>query len=55
MLQNIAFAQQQALDARKRAAECEDIRLGEKWLTAADMWEALAQQYELLLGMSKTA
>lgn len=48
-MQRIEYARRQSLDARQKAAECIDNRTRDEWLKAAEMWDALAVQYERLL------
>ena len=47
MLQRAQYAQQEALDAYRRAAESNETQSQQEWLRAAVMWEALADQYQL--------
>jgi len=55
MLQRIEYARRQALEARKKASECIDNRTRAEWEKAADMWEQIVEQYELLRGIGETA
>lgn len=54
-MQRIEYARRQALDAYARANECIDNRQRDEWIKAAVLWEAIARQYELLLGVMPTA
>jgi hypothetical protein len=47
MLRRAQYAQQEALDAYRRAAESNETETQKEWLRAAAMWEALADQYQL--------
>lgn len=52
MLQRIEYARREALKARNKAQECIDNRSRDAWEGAAQMWEQIVKQYELLLNIT---
>lgn len=48
VMAGIEHAVRQALEARKRAAECIDNRAREEWLMAARSWDELITEYQQL-------
>jgi hypothetical protein len=55
MQQRIEYAHRQALDAWEKARECSDNRIRAEWEKAAQMWEAIIEQYKLLTKLSEAS
>jgi hypothetical protein len=52
-MQRIEYARREAAEAFKRAAQSTTPDTRAEWLVAAEMWEGLVRQYEVLSKLSE--
>jgi len=55
VLQRIEYARREALTAREKAQECIDTLSRDAWEKAAQMWDQIIEQYELLMNITGKA